>query len=309
MIRTARALVVTGVVSALIALAAAPAAATDALEDYLSAAEDAEYAGRRMVMTSWEGTSEVGVYDVTHAGHVTLLDDGQTRVSTGKVAAEEAAIAVLDWSRIPLADRYTVVEEGAVTRLGRSAQAIDVYEDGALRAAIVFDEATGAPMLTQMYDGSGNLYRYATMLDFDDQPNLVYADIGTTGRDYDVMLPAGDAPLPASVSGYTRTDVYGDADDWLQTFYSDGLFSFSVFETEGAVTLNQFSDAGSFEAGGTDYSLLVRPAEVWVTWRTSDATFVLVGDLPPDHLEQVLEALPAPERPGFLRRLWRGIFG
>lgn len=307
--RSARALVVVGVVSTLIALPASPASAADALEDYLSEADDAEYSGRRMVMTSWEGMSEVGVYDVTHTGDVTLLDAGQTQVSSGKVAGENTAIAVLDWSRIPLADRYTVVEVGSVKRLGRSAQAIDVYENDTLRAAIVFDDATGAPMLTQMYDGAGDLYRYSTMLEFDDQPNLVYADIGTTGREYDVMLPVGDAPLPSSVSGYTRTDAYQGADDWLQTFYSDGLFSFSVFEAEGAITLNQFSDAGTFEVDGVDYALLVRPAEVWVTWRTSDATFVLVGDLPPDHLEQVLEELPDPEQPGFLRRVWRGLFG
>ena len=53
---------------ALIAVTAGPAAAIDTLEDYLAEAESAEYSGRRIVMTSWDGDAEVGIYDVTHAG-------------------------------------------------------------------------------------------------------------------------------------------------------------------------------------------------------------------------------------------------
>jgi hypothetical protein len=35
----------------------------------------------------------------------------------------------------------------------------------------------------------------------------------------------------------------------------------------------------------------------------------LVGDLPPDLHEAVLEELPRPETPGLFRRLWRSLFG
>ena len=95
------------------------------------------------------------------------MGDGQTQVSNGKVAAEDAAVAVPAWSRSSLAERYTVVETGAVRRLGRTAEGIEVYEGDLLRAAIVFDEETGAPLLTQLYDGDGGLFRYSAMLDFD----------------------------------------------------------------------------------------------------------------------------------------------
>ncbi len=310
MTRTSRLLLVAALTSLLVSTLASPAAAADTLEDYLAEAEEAEYEGRRLVMTSWEDTTEIGVYDVTHTGDVTLLGDGQTQVSSGKVAAGDAGgVAVLGWSPATLADRYRVVEVGEVERLGRSAQAIEVYEGDRIRASIVFDDVTGAPLLTQMFDGAGDVFRYSAMLEFDDQPNLVYREMATTGRDYDVLVPAGESQLPAAVSGYSRTDTYGGADDWLQSFYSDGLFSFSVFEAEGSVTLNQFGDAGTFEADGVEYALLVRPTEVWVTWRSGGTTFVLVGDLPPDHLEDVLERLPSPDRPNFLKRLWRGLFG
>ncbi|MDJ0960040.1 MAG: hypothetical protein QNJ88_05240 [Acidimicrobiia bacterium] len=296
-------------VAALIAVTAGPAAAIDTLEDYLAEAESAEYAGRRIVMTSWDGDAEVGIYDVTHAGDVTVIGDGQTRVSSGKVAAEDGGVAVLGWSQSGLADRYSVVEVGAVERIGRDASAIDVFEGSLLRASITFDEATGAPLVTQMYDADGGLFRYSAMLDFDDRPNVVYRDITSTDREYDVMVPVADPKLPAELAGYQRTDAYRGADDWMHTFYSDGLFSFSIFEAGGAVTLNEFADAGTFEADNRTYSLLVRPTEVWVTWRAGGTTMVLVGDLPPDHLAEVLTELPAPDKPGFLRRLWRGIFG
>jgi len=295
--------------AAMVAMTAAPAAAVDTLEDYLSEAEAAEYAGRRIVVTTWDGDAEVGIYDVTHAGDVTVIGDGQTSVSSGKVAAEDRGVAVLDWSRSGLADRYTVVEVGSVERIGRDARAVDVYEGNFLRASITFDVSTGAPLVTQMYDTDGDLFRYSAMLDFDDRPNVVYRDMVSTGREYDVMVPVVDPELPAELSEYRRTDAYRGADDWMHTFYSDGLFSFSVFETKNAVTLSEFANAGTFESGKRTYSLLVQPTEVWVTWRTGTTTMVLVGDLPPDHLEDVLSELPSPDKPGFLKRLWRGIFG
>jgi negative regulator of sigma E activity len=293
----------------MVAMTAAPAAAIDTLEDYLAEAEASEYAGRRIVMTTWNGDAEVGIYDVTHAGDVTVIGDGHTSVSSGKVAVEDGGVTVLDWSRSGLADRYTVIEVGAVERIGRDARAIEVYEGTFLRAAVTFDEATGAPLATQMYDADGDLFRYSAMLDFDDRPNVIYRDITATGLEYDVMVPVADPLLPAELSGYQRTDAYRSADNWMHTFYSDGLFSFSVFEAGRAVTLSEFAAAGTFESGNRSYSLLVRPTDVWVSWRTGGTTMVLVGDLPPDHLDDVLSDLPAPDKPGFLKRLWRGLFG
>jgi len=35
----------------------------------------------------------------------------------------------------------------------------------------------------------------------------------------------------------------------------------------------------------------------------------LVGDLPPDHLEEVLAFLPRPGMDGWMQRLWNRLFG
>jgi hypothetical protein len=307
--RGQRLVAIVAVGAGLAATLAVPAFAADTLEEYLSEAGDAEYAGRRIVVTSWGGDSEVGVYDVTHTGEVTVIGDNQAQVSGGKLTADDVAVAVAAWSRSSLADRYAIVERGAVERLGRTARALEVYEDELLRATIVFDGTTGAPMLTQIFDAAGDTYRYSAMLDFDDRPELVYRDIVAKGRDYQLMLPIADPELPPTLAGYVRTDAYRAADDWIHTFYSDGLFSFSVFETAGSITPAGFNDAVEFEAAGSTYDVLVRPTEVWVAWQTADSTMVLVGDLPPDHLERVLDTLPEPDRAGFFKRLWRNIFG
>ena len=307
MSRVRRVITVVAAGVAVAATLAVPAFAADTLEEYLSEAGDAEYAGRRIVMTSWDGDSEVGVYDVTHTSEVTVIGDNQAQVSGGKLTADDVAVAVAAWSRSSLADRYAIVETGAVERLGRTARALEVYEDDLLRATIIFDGTTGAPLLTQIFDATGETYRYSAMLDFDDRPELVYRDIVAKGRDYQLMLPVPE--LPSTLAGYVRTDAYRAADDWIHTFYADGLFSFSVFETAGSITPAGFGDAVEFEAAGGTYDVLVRPTEVWVTWQTARATMVLVGDLPPDHLEEVLDTLPEPDRAGFFKRLWRNIFG
>jgi hypothetical protein len=70
------------------------------------------------------------------------------------------------------------------------------------------------------------------------------------------------------------------------------------------------ADADSVEIGGRGgYHRAYTPGAVSVFWRTPDRGYVLVGDLPPDHLEQVLADLPLPSRPNLVKRAWRWAFG
>lgn len=281
------------------------------LEDYLAEAGSAEYSGRRIVVTNWEGTSTVGVYEFAHAGGVALIDDGtgEAMVGAGRMSNAGGGVILPEWSAATLADRYTTEDALAVTRLGRDAHVISVREDGAVRATIVFDDTTGAPLATEVYDGEGRLFRYTAMLDFDPSPVLVYSEMATTGYAYDVMTPDTEGALPAEVGDYVRADAYSGPDDARHTFYTDGLFSFSVFEIGGETTPSRFDDAADLDVNGASYALIVEPTDVWVSWSASGTTYVLVGDLPPDQLAEVLEDLPRPSRPGIFRRLWRGLFG
>jgi hypothetical protein len=106
-----------------------------------------------------------------------------------------------------------------------------------------------------------------------------------------------------------RADTYAGPDETIHAFFTDGLFSFSLFEVDVAARLDRFEDAGAVLLNGTSYRRLVTPTEIWVTWKAGDVAYVLVGDLPPDHLEEVVADLPAPREPSLLSRLWNGIFG
>jgi hypothetical protein len=54
---------------------------------------------------------------------------------------------------------------------------------------------------------------------------------------------------------------------------------------------------------------VVTPSQVWVFWNAPDRSYVLVGDLPPDHLVTALGGLPQPGERGLMVRLWRRLFG
>jgi hypothetical protein len=282
------------------------------LEEYLEQAEQADYTGRRLVVTFWGDGSEVGVFDVTHAGDTTMIDGGQTASgSDGRVTGgqDRGAVVLQGWSRSSLTDRYTTAEPVAVTRLGRDAESVDVLEAGKVRARIVFDRGTRVPLLTEIFDGNGELFRYSAMIDFDPNPPLRYADLAPNASDYDVMLPAESNTMPSTAAGYVRADTYAGPDDTVQTFYTDGLFKFSIFEVVGDVALERFEAAAVLEANDANYLQLVAPNELWVMWSAKGSTYVLVGDLPPDHLVRILAELPVPEDGGLFNRIWHSIFG
>jgi hypothetical protein len=288
---------------------AAPAAAALDLEDYLEAAQEAEYTGRRIVVTVWDGTSEAAIYSVTHVPDMMIFGTtSEARVGSGKMAGPGQAVAVSEWSEIDLATRYRTTDPVSVERLGRAAELIEIWENGERRATVTFDAATKVPVATEVYDGRGELFRYSAMLEFDPAPRFTYPDLKGAEPDYDVLLPSG-AELPAQVAGYERADVYAGPDDTLQVFYSDGLFAFSVFPLERGTTLSGFAAAATFEAAGERYRLIVNPQDVMVAWDAADATYLLIGDLPPDHLQRVLDELPDPQSDNLLKRLWRGLFG
>ncbi|MDX1747427.1 MAG: hypothetical protein R3324_15950, partial [Halobacteriales archaeon] len=162
---------------------------------------------------------------------------------------------------------------------------------------------------TEVYDGNGLLFRYSAMLEFDPRPGLTYADMSAMGEVYDVMLPVEVDSLPHDAAGYVRADTYAGPDETIQAFFTDGLFSFSLFEVDADARLDRFDDASTAELNGSSYRRLVMPTDIWVMWRAGDVAYVLVGDLPPDHLEDVLAELPEPRERGLLSRIWRGIFG
>ncbi len=280
---------------------AAPAAAED-LEDYLEKAAEAEYAGRRIVVTIWEGRSIAAITALEHAGKGMMAAASGTVIRSGRVAFEGVAgVELSGWSTSRLDARYRTGEATEMLRLGRPAYAVSVYEDDVVRARIVFDLETWAPLATEIYDGEGELFRYAAFMEF--SPGVARPTASDYGYGYDLVARVEESSLPVVAGGYRRVDAYAGPSGSVHSFYSDGLFSFSVFEVAPRAAEERFRDAEVFELAGAEYLVLAEPSALWVKWRGRDAAYVLVGDLPPDHLRRVLADLPAPQPMSWLQRI------
>ena len=78
---------------------------------------------------------------------------------------------------------------------------------------------------------------------------------------------------------------------------------------DGEGTMTPFADAQTLKIGSGTYRWLLTASELWVQWSGDGHTYVLVGDLPPDHLNEVIAELPAASGGNFLTRIWNGLFG
>lgn len=311
--RMLRALTVVTLAGLSVMTAAATAGATE-LEDYLAESGEAIYAGQQATWCSYGGQTAFSDVSVEHAGDLAMVEGPGSfqMIGAGRssvVGRSGGGIALSGWSSVAPSDRYvtsSVVEE---TRLGRNVEVVTVNEGDVIRARIWFDEETGAALGSEIYDGNGELFRLSWLIDFDPNPRKIFTMMRESNSSYDVVVPADAGTLADSVADYHRVDTYSGPDDSIHAFYTDGLFSFSLFVIEGDVAVGTFANAEVMRVDGAEYRWLLSPTDLWVQWNGDSLTYVLVGDLPPDHLEQVLRGIPRPSQDNILARLWRGLFG
>jgi hypothetical protein len=301
-----------GAVALALLIFLAPAAMAADLSDYLAEASDANYGGEQATWCSFEGQTEFSVVSIEQAGSTIMVESGGNSevLGNGKVAGVDSksnGVALADWSSIPLSDRYVTTSVASESRLGRDVSVVTVEEDGSVRARVWFDKDTGATLGSEVYDGNGDLFRLSWLLDFNPNPRQVYTVLGASA--YDVVVTTDPGGLPESVAGYTLVDTYRGPSNSTHAFYSDGLFSFSVFRLDGEGVSSPFVDAKTMAKIPGDYRWILTASELWVQWSASGHTYVLIGDLPPDHLREVLGELPAASGGGLLSRIWNGIFG
>lgn len=291
-----------------------PAAADDDLADYLERSRDADFRGTGVLICTWGADSAAASYDVTRRDGMTMvhgpggdlmLSDTLTALRSGD---EWYAVEFADRSEWRLSDRYRLGAPAAVTRLGRDATEYLVYEGERPRVRLVVDAASTVPLLTEVFTVEGRVFRSAALVEFGDVPGAVPApEPGMPARKVGMATPG--ATLPGDLAGYRRVDVYTVRGGAVQAFYSDGLFAFSVFEGRRGPSPEAFAAATSWRVGDGVYRRVITPSQVWIHWNAPDRSYVMVGDLPPDHAEAVLRGLPPPGDRGVLVRLWRRLFG
>ena len=314
----ARRLVVSVVAAALV-FTASPALADQPVEDLILEGTSTDFRGRGVVLTTWGAATAAAVFTVSRANGMSMVTTarGTLAVGSGVVARRDGdawygtnVVASAPWE---VADQYDVREDGTSIRLDRPARQITVLEDGFPRMRITLDAETSIPLRTEVLDASGRVFRASFLTEMSGMTGVAGVQQRTSGPAMDeakqMERSTASGRLPEQVDGYRRVDVYAAPGGGVHAFYTDGLFAFSVFEYARAATPVSFERADEVALGGHRYRRIVEPSQIWVQWHSPNQTYVLVGDLPPDHLEAVVASLPAPGQRSFFVRIWRRLFG
>lgn len=300
-------------VLAALVVPATSAGATE-LDDLLEQSREAAYSAEQAISCSTpDGVRDAVVRISQSGGEMTVAssvgDDVEVKsgdggwtlsrhggvVSSTSVKGKEAEVEPL----------YVVEDLGEMVALGRDATAYRLVRDGVIRAELVFDDNTGAMVATTTYTEDGETYCQRRFISFDPtDPGLVTVE--TTTVDELEIAPILDSRLPEEIVGFERLDLYEDPLGFRFAYYSDGFFSFAVFETPTIVRLDQ---GGTMDLGGFRYGRSFSPGQATYAWEATSGGMALVGDLPPDLHDEVLAALPKPDTPNFFRRIWRTLFG
>jgi hypothetical protein len=294
---------------AVFTLLPATTASAAELQEILERSQEASYSAEQVISCSTpDGVRDAVVSLEQAAGELRV--SGEVEVSSGSggwalvregsvinSASVEAGISDAD-------PTYRVDNGSAHPFLNRKAGLYRLYAGDVLRGELIVDGATGALLSVVTYNSDGNVYCDRRFIEFDPTPPELSAATLTTGE----TLEPSDvtSALPESLGDFERLDIYEDGDEFTFAYYSDGFFSFALFQTRTVVEL---TDPGALTLEGSVYARTFSPGQVTFSWETRDGGMALVGDLPPDMHAEVLEGLPQPFAPGILQRIWRSLFG
>ena len=296
----------------LLAIPATGAIAAE-LDDVLGEARESTYTASRLVVSLWGGQTQVSREFVEHADGMEMVrqDTTWSMVGNGKAALmdeESTGVTFLTHEPGVSASRYTVNEYDKVTHMSRSCHIVEVMEGDVLRAALVVDDRSGALLIQELYNDTGRMFRRTTLSDF--RAYRTYeAPMESGDVPMEIVMPADSALLEETVAGYQLADAFSAPGGSEQGFYSDGLFRFSLFVLPGRTTLSGFEEPMAFVTETGVYDMVPTAHAVRLHWEDGSNNYVLVGDLPADHLRDVLAELPLPDAGGMWTKWWQRLFG
>jgi hypothetical protein len=302
-----------GSVAAVTVTLLATGASADELTDYLDRANQSTYTANKLVVSIWAGQTQISSSLVEHSRGMEMVqvDSTWSMIGNGAVMTMGEApsgIAFVSNSGPISTDRYEVSDATRVTHMGRVCELVSVMEGDTVRAKLLVDVRTGAPLITESYTDTGKVFRRTSLQNF-----LAYRTYsgpsGAGGAEYDIVMPGASDLLPDSIFGYHLMDVSEAPGNGEQGYYTDGLFSFSLFVLSDISSVTGFETPTPFVTDTGTYDLVTAPNDVSIHWTDQENHFVIVGDLPPDHAAEVLAELPAPAIRSTLAQWWHGLFG
>lgn len=242
------------------------------------------------------GKSETGPQVWSGNGGWVVQTDGSV-IDSATVAGDAVEVESLD------AHTYTVEETEEVSYLGRASTRYVLLDGDLRRAELVVDVETGVLLMVTTFDVDGEPYCERRFVEFN--PEAPEWETSETGSSEELAVSSTNH-LPEVIRDFTLLDAYVDNAGLTFGYYSDGFFSFAVFESTVEIVLDGGVD---HLVEGQRYRREFSPGQVTYTWPVQGGGMALIGDLPPDMHDQVLGELPSPYDAGFFRRLWRNLFG
>jgi len=303
-----------GLVLVITMIPAGSALAAD-LEELLERSGEASYSAEQLITCNTpDGTRDALIELKQSSGELRYsgVHDSDVEVSSGFGAWSVQSGGSLiqpepeDEERllVTAAPTYSVDDGSRVIFLGRPATAYQLERDGLIRAELIVDNAVGVLVSVTSFDVDGNIYCQRRFVSFD--PTTPTWSPWPAGDDVASIEPSEAAGFPERLDGFRRLDLYQDESGLSFAYYSDGFFSFAVFDSPSQVVLD---DGSEYETEGSVYQRQFNPGQVTYAWTAADGYMALTGDLPPDMHDAVLSGLERPYDPGLFRRLWRRIFG
>ena len=312
MISKRRFLLVAASVVLLLAMPIGGAAAAE-LDDVLTEARDSTYTASRLIVSVWGGQTQVTGECVEHADGMEMVrrEADWSLAGNGKSASmgeEPGGFTFLTKQHDAPTGRYTIEERAKVDHMSRPCRIVDVLEGDVLRASFVVDDRSGALLIQEQFNENGNLFRRTTLSDF--RAYRTYeAPMDETEVPMEVVMHEDSELLPEDAAGYELIDVFSAPGGAEQGYFSDGLFRFSLFVLSGRTVVTGFEDPMVFLTEDGVYDMVASAQTVRLRWQDGSNNYVLVGDVPPDHLREILAELPTPDSHGMWGRWWKRLFG
>ncbi|HEY5891076.1 MAG TPA: hypothetical protein VIW94_10295 [Acidimicrobiia bacterium] len=297
-----------------VALMMVPATAIAAdLSELLEASHDASYSAEQLITCNTpDGIRDVLIDLEQRGGEIRygnrsedepLIWSGDGGWSSPSGGSRIESSPTTPASGVATADSYVVDDGSETVYLGRPATRYVLTRGEVNRAELIVDDELGVFLSVVTYDADGATYCERRFVSLDPTPPDWQQ---VPAPDTETIDITAETLLPGQLGDFALVDVFSDDTGLSFAYYSDGFFSFAVFQSPIPI---EAAGAAGFETGDGSYQREFTPGQVTYTWTVGEGGMALIGDLPPDMHAVILAELDSPRDPSFFNRWWRRIFG